>query len=261
MNNIEKKMVEVLLELKEKFGVFEVKAEFEAEGSRLDELMRLKDVTSKAGLPIILKVGGVEAVTDVYSGLTLGVSGIIAPMAETKYAASKFTDLIDHYIADDNAENIDFSLNIETIVAYQNFDDILSLKNIGNISGITVGRVDMIGSMGLDRGEINTSKKVEDICRDILIKSKRKYLKTALGGGVSIESSSFISSLNDDGLLDKFETRKVVFPSESIRFGQEAILKAVEFELLWLEGKQRFYSLIKNEDLSRIEMLRGRLNG
>jgi len=146
-------------------------------------------------------------------------------------------------------------------VAYQNFDDILSLKNIGNISGITVGRVDMIGSMGLDRGEINTSKKVEDICRDILIKSKRKSLKTALGGGVSIESSSFISSLNDDGLLDKFETRKVVFPSESIRFGQEAILKAVEFELLWLEGKQRFYSLIKNEDLSRIEMLRGRLNG
>ena len=119
----------------------------------------------------------------------------------------------------------------------------------------------MIGSMGLDRGEINTSKKVEDICRDILIKSKRKSLKTALGGGVSIESSSFISSLNDDGLLDKFETRKVVFPSESIRFGQEAILKAVEFELLWLEGKQRFYSLIKNEDLSRIEMLRGRLNG
>ena len=31
MNNIEKKMVEVLLELKEKFVVFEVKAEFEAE--------------------------------------------------------------------------------------------------------------------------------------------------------------------------------------------------------------------------------------
>ena len=93
MNILEKKMIDVLSELKEKYGVFEIKAEFEAEGSRIDELMRLKDVTSSVNLPLLLKIGGVEAVTDVYSGMALGATGIVAPMAETKYALSKFTDL------------------------------------------------------------------------------------------------------------------------------------------------------------------------
>ena len=111
MNILEYKMISVLTELIEKYGVFEIKAEFEAEGSRIEELMRLKDVTSAVGLPIILKIGGVEAVTDVYNGLSLGVKGIVAPMAETKYAFSKFTDLIDNFISDDNASDIEFAIN------------------------------------------------------------------------------------------------------------------------------------------------------
>ena len=41
------------------------------------ELMRLKDVTEKAKLPIILKIGGVEAITDIYNALSIGVKGII----------------------------------------------------------------------------------------------------------------------------------------------------------------------------------------
>ena len=55
MNNIEKQMISVLKELKNDYGVFEIKAEFESEGSRMEELMRLKDVTSSVGIPIILK--------------------------------------------------------------------------------------------------------------------------------------------------------------------------------------------------------------
>ena len=44
MNTNEKKMLSSLLELKEKHNVLSVKAEFEAEGSRIEEMMRLKDV-------------------------------------------------------------------------------------------------------------------------------------------------------------------------------------------------------------------------
>ena len=193
--------------------------------------MRLKDVTSRVGLPIILKIGGVEAVTDVYSGLSLGVKGIVAPMAETKYAASKFTDLIDNYIAEDNAKMVDFALNIETLTAYNNYSNMLSLHNISNLSSITVGRVDLAGSMALDRSTINSSKQIESICRDIFIKSKDASLKTALGGGISKESLHIISEFNEDGLLDKYETRKVVFPADSSKYGEKSILKAVEFEL------------------------------
>jgi hypothetical protein len=125
MNNNERKLLDVLKSLKEEHGVFEIKAEFEAEGSRMDELMRLKDVTSNLGMPIILKIGGVEAVTDVYNGMCLGVKGIIAPMAETSFAVSKFTKLVGELIPDDNKEEIEFAINIETITAYNNLTEIL----------------------------------------------------------------------------------------------------------------------------------------
>ena len=59
--------------------------------------MRLKDVTSFVGLPIIIKIGGVEAVTDIYEALSLGVGGIIAPMSETAFSTSKFLDAIDTF--------------------------------------------------------------------------------------------------------------------------------------------------------------------
>ena len=70
------------------YGVFEIKAEYENEGSRQTELMRLKDLTEKLDLPIIIKIGGVEAITDIYMALSLGVKGIIAPMAETAFAGA-----------------------------------------------------------------------------------------------------------------------------------------------------------------------------
>ena len=58
MNAHEKKMVEILKDLRDNHGVTEVKAEFESEGTRLNELMRLKDVALTAGLNIALKIGG-----------------------------------------------------------------------------------------------------------------------------------------------------------------------------------------------------------
>ena len=90
MNNLEKEMVVLLKDLKENYGVIAIKAEFEAEASRMIELLRLKDVTSSVGLPLIMKIGGVEAITDIYNCLIIGVAGIVAPMAETPYALSKF---------------------------------------------------------------------------------------------------------------------------------------------------------------------------
>ena len=151
MNILEYEMIELLKPLKEKYGVFEIKAEYENEGSRQDELMRLKDVADKLDLPIILKIGGVEAVTDIYNALALGVKGIIAPMAETAFAAGKFLNAIDTFVPDDNEKDIEFAINIETITAYKNLDEILSLEKLKILTGLTVGRVDFGGSLGADR--------------------------------------------------------------------------------------------------------------
>ena len=258
MNKLEYEMVEVLKRLKGDYGVIEIKAEYENEGSRQDELMRLKDVAGKVDLPIIIKIGGVEAITDIYNAITLGVAGIIAPMAETKFAVSKFVNAVDTFVSEDNREDIEFAFNVETITAYNNIDDILSLENINLLSGVTIGRVDFTASMEKDRGFADSDEMLE-YCTKIFQKSREKGLKCGLGGAISTNSSEFIKSLVSKNLIDKYETRKIVYDKDAINNISEGILAGVEFELLWLKSKRRYYSKIKTEDEKRIEMLEKRL--
>lgn len=259
MNALEYEMIDVLKKLKNDYGVFEIKAEFEAEGSRMEEMMRLKDVTTKAGLPIILKIGGVEAVTDIYNALSIGVKGIVAPMVETSFAMSKYLNMIETMVAEDNAKDIEFAFNMETITAFNNLEGILSVDGMNLINGMTVGRVDLSGSMNIGRHHINESYTLEGVCLMALMMAKERNLKTAMGGGISTQAIPILQHAAISGLIDKFETRKVVFPAESFKYGKNAILTAVQFELLWLKSKRRYYSRIKAEDEKRIEMLEGRL--
>lgn len=258
MNSLEYKMFDILKFLKEECGVFEIKAEYENEGSRQTELMRLKDLTEKLDLPIIIKIGGVEAITDIYMALTLGVKGIIAPMAETAFATSKFLDAIDTFVPEDNRKDIEFAINIETITAYKNLDEILELKKIDLLTSITVGRVDFGASLKKDRNFSN-SDEMYKYCSEIFKKAKNKNLKTALGGAISLDSKDFIKKLVRERLIEKYETRKLVYKHASVKNIDRGLKAGVEFELLWLKSKRRYYHRIRNEDEKRIEMLEKRL--
>ena len=241
MNKLEYEMIEVLSELKEKYGLFEIKAEYENEGSRDVELMRLKDVADKLNLPMIIKIGGVEAITDMYNCLGLGVKGIIAPMAETGFAASKFLNAIEKFVPEDNRKDIEFAINIETITAYNNLDDILNLNNISLLKSITVGRVDFCRSLGKERDYAN-GEEMMNYCRDIFSKVKNKNLKGALGGAISTESVTFLKELISEKLINKYETRKLVYKSETAKDIFDGINLGVKFELLWLKKQKTLLS-------------------
>ena len=90
MNELERKMVHQLLDLRENHHVVGVKAEFEAEGTRMEEAMRLKEVVSCAGLGLTMKVGGCEALRDMYEARVIGVERVVGPMVESAWALHKF---------------------------------------------------------------------------------------------------------------------------------------------------------------------------
>ena len=256
MNQLELEIIQVLSSLKNDYGVLELKAEFEAEGSRLDELSRLKDVMGHVGLPLILKVGGVEAVTDIFNCLVVGCKCIIAPMAETAFALSKFVEAVDQFVPQDN--DTEFAWNMETITAYRNLDSMFDVTKNTRLKALTVGRVDLTGSMGKDRAAVE-SEEIFAICRDTFSRARQHGMTTGLGGAISVKSVDFIRRLNQEKLIDKFETRKVVFHPDAINNAESAIMMAIRFELLWLKSKRRYYGGIKAEDESRIEMLEKRL--
>ncbi|MFA6569630.1 MAG: aldolase/citrate lyase family protein [Bacteroidota bacterium] len=252
-------MVNVLTELKKHYGVVEVKAEFEAEASRLCEIMRLKEIVERVGLGLVLKIGGPEAITDMFESQHIGVSGLVAPMVESAYALEKFLQAVITHYPEDLRKTILFGVNIETIQAYHNIHDILNVKLMKILGKITLGRVDLSGSLGLSRDQINCDQ-IYKIAEDIFIKAKKKGLKTAMGGGIALEAVPFIKKLSSKNLLDYFETRKVVFkvPKSFQKLG-DGIIKANTFELLWLENKKNYYSRIFLEDDKRIQMLKKRV--
>src|SRR3954467_3758924 len=94
MNLTEKKMVVLLKELKEKHSVTGVKMEFEAEGTRIEEAMRLKEISMKAGLCLTTKIGGCEAIKDMFEAGSLGTSHLVAPMVESAYALKKYLQAV-----------------------------------------------------------------------------------------------------------------------------------------------------------------------
>jgi hypothetical protein len=258
MTNLEKRMISVLKDLKESHHVIGVKAEFEAEGTRMEEALRLKEVVSAAGLDLTVKIGGCEAIKDLYDSRVIGVSRIIAPMVESPYALKKFLSATKLAFPEDERNEVSFLINVETIDAYKNIDRILSIENINELSGIVLGRVDMTGSMGLSREDIN-SPQIFDMAKILFSKAKQKSLECVIGGGVGKEALPFFRDL-PEGLLDRYETRKLIFkcPEALDNDAENGILKAVGFELMWLKNKRDFYGMIFDEDKHRIDMLESR---
>lgn len=255
MNLIEQKITNILTDLKENHGAIGLKVEFEDEGASFEEAFVLKKIANQAGLDLTLKIGGCGALNDIRQAQAIGVKTLVSPMIESAYAVKKFTQAVNKIYPDNKP---DLFINIETINGYKNIDEILVTPEFDELSGIVVGRFDLAKSIDLGCKDIH-SQPIFDIVNDLANKCKNTGMIFTVGGGVRYESLEFFNKLPDNS-LNRFETRKIIFDAKSVLKNNdyEAILKAIEFEVTWIENKENFGIEPSISDGKRIEALTSR---
>ena len=254
MQNLDKKIISLLIDLKDTYSIQSLKAEFEAEGATFDEVLLLKKYAEFVGLGLTLKIGGCEAIRDIIDAKKIGVSSIVAPMVESSYALTKFVTAVKSVYSEINMPKL--FINIETITAVNNFDEIIAADCFKYIDGVVVGRTDLLGSMELSSSDSDINL-IFDIANDIAKKIQNLGKKIVIGGNIASNSVEFLKDLY---YLSSFETRKVVFCGSLLKEPNlgEAISKAIEFEILWLENKVSISEESSDIDIKRLKLLKGR---
>lgn len=243
MSGFKKEADEILLNLKTEYGVLGLKAEYEAEGATLFDILLLKELAKETGLKLSVKISGPQGMRDIYELKEISPDTIIAPMIESSYAAFCFCRSVKKVFPDNN---IKLFIGIETDLGFKCLDEILSFPCFNCISGVVIGRNDLMNSINFTNGESGKKVSVDsDTILDYAVlggKISKKYGKKLITGGLVTEKSiPFLKSLktNNDAAFDGFETRKIIFSGESIEKNDinKGILLALKFEMMWLQNK------------------------
>lgn len=246
----ENKLFNSLYKLVNKCKIIGIKAEFEAEGSNNANIFKLRSITNKLNTELHVKIGGVEAINDIYFCIEASVNGIISPMVETKFGLKKFLESINKLKLKKRPL---LSINIETITGYNNLNEILPLA-YKNVDNITIGRSDLASSLFKNDIEQN-SKELEKKIIVIAKKAKKYKLKCTVGGGIDKNTVIQYKKNKELNIINKIETRKVIFDRRILINKKYALDAAIDFEKNYIHYKKEINDLKLNTEISRLTKL------
>ena len=258
LKNLESKIIL----LKKTGRLLAIKAEFEAEGTRIDELGILSNACFKNNVSLTLKTGGPAAIRDIFEAFQLGAKNILIPMIESEYSLEYFINAYNKFQKDfkDLNEINKLAINIESKTGYKNLDKILESIELNSfpVTYFVIGRTDLSSSLKIQ--DVN-SREILDISKDIIQKAFLKNVKCTIGGNLSSDSFEFLNQLKRHNLY-AFESRKTTFRfSDSISKEEfnNLIKLSLEFELSWLKLKSSMYAIRSNEEDARVSIINSRL--
>ncbi len=250
-------LVTGLLNLKDAGFLVGIKVETESEGMSWLGVARLQVLSAKVGVPLILKIGGCEAVSDLRFARDLGVTEIVAPMIESSFAVFKFREAIESVFPSGFRPNA--RILVESATGLKNIDAILELAE-GFAVGVNIGRSDLSASLGLSDGQsyrVDDTVVTQAVSKIIELATQRNF-ETTVGGKVTESSLQGLVNPRVREGSTRFETRRFVFSAEVYKKNNELLDALNRVEVLIAESLS-WTALLDSQKLhSNVEELRSR---
>ena len=137
------------------------------------------------------------------------MKGLVAPMVESRFGLQKFLKCVNSLLPQDVVNSLQLGVNIETIQAYSNIHQILSIPEINTLNSITLGRVDFVSSMGETREYVNSNKIVLKTHNSFSNKFVPRVLGMTLKDAFYILENSNLKVIVNGNKAGKVETQSL----------------------------------------------------
>lgn len=223
--------------------------EWESEGATLFDVIDLIRLSERHSQPLFVKIGGYEAMRDLFDLYSLGIHGLIIPMVESAFGVKKALEAIDAVFTD---ESLSITLTIESVMGIEALPQILKSAHT-RIERITIGRSDLGRSMG-DTLKPNDPALIP-LIEKVICDAAPYPIPVGVGGGVTANISLTLPVLDQLGYV---ETRHCIFSSSTILETPHLIDEALQFEQAWLVSRIARQQKQADHYRSRMTLLQNR---
>ena len=227
----EKKLREMLKNLKEKHGLVAMKLGTEAEACRFEYIAYINKLAQQI-VPVLVKIGGPDARNDIRTLLKMRIGGIIAPIVESPYGLKKYVRTVREVAGEENFKILFKGIMIETLSAFNQMSKMLETPEVKMIDHITIGRGDLSKSIGKRVDDQETIEK----CKEITRWAHAASLTVSVAGGITPLNAKQIASKIKS---DEITTGYLVFNIKESSNISESIKKGLEFEVALLSDSKR----------------------